>query len=329
MAEKQSDTRPASISRRKFIQRVGAVLGGIALGAAIYKSEGFQSYTKDIRAEGERRKQLMTRSLGPEPGEDASWWRELSEQEIQELAQIPELQPIREKYISTVSPVFQQKAEEAGYRFIYQGDPEDTVGRSVVADKRQMNRGNDDLGFGLNDIYAKGIFEAWVPDPKDPQQQKGIYALLRDPIRNISFLVRIDLTLRDPNRFTSSGRIDLPSYLWVDDLSYGPDDIKQKGEIAGFESLSSYQIPSLEDPPEVKWKAPINSEERMFYHLIRIQGYSPLDIAKPGNFVIAILDADYNNLGIPFVIKDQNGIGKGDLIIRRIGGFTQWKAEIE
>lgn len=316
MAENKSGER--TVTRRQFIIRPVKVAIGVALAATATtasRNELVQRFFQGIADDAERIGHLASRDLSPNSTtneDDTEWWRELSREEIKTLTEIPELVRIDQdqRYVSTVTPQLQEKAQRAGYKLIYQGDPEDTSGRTVMAGRRQIHERDDDLGFGMFNGVAGGTFEAWVPDPDDPQQKKGIYALLKDPTRNINFIVRFYLEPFDPNKFVN-GKIFLPTILWVDNLDYGPDIIREKSEAAGF-NLQSSDIPDPDDPPEVKWKAPKTHRDQFLYDLIRIQGYDLTDIAKPGDSLSVTID------GVS---------GSNSILARRFGGFQQWKKE--
>jgi len=259
------------------------------------------------------------RSLGPLVGEQVSWWMELPEARIRELAVLPEIHQIGETRVSTVSPALQARAKAAGYKLIYQGDPDDTTGRTVVAGKRQFAEGLDDLGFGRLGGQIRGFFKAWVPDPEDPTQIKSIYALLINPLTGKEYLTHINLVEFDPTRNEAK-----PTWLRIDNLSYGPEYITEKSRIAGF-GLTSEKLPDPDDPPERRWIAPKDIPNQTFYHLLRRENHSLSDLVQPGDYVYLVMYAT----DVPGDFrKDRNGVGEvGSFVSRRFGGFKQWQSE--
>lgn len=270
-----------------------------------------------------------SRSLGPLPGEAVNWWMELPEERIKELAVLPEINQIGDKYVSTVSPALQEKANQAGYKLIYQGDPNDTTGRTVITKGRQIVGAFEDRGFGVLGQYAKGIFKAWVPDPDDPQQQNKIYALMEDPVTKKQFIAAVDLYQYAPNKNTGP---ELPTYFGVDNLSYGPDYIREKSDAtdhvgsSGPMRLTGVSVPDAEDPQSKKWKK-INIDFPEFYRLLRENGHELSDIARPGDYV----DITFRLRSAPPVKfwDDEKGVPKAAMfVVRRFDGSKQWQSEV-
>lgn len=332
----------ANPSRRRFLEEavrwgkaisVLSMVGGVGvelhkLGIVQRGLEAVAAFLRTRRENIARIKALQDRPLGPQDGEEAYWWQELSEERIRELAQLPEINQIGDKYVSTVSPALQEQARQAGYKLIYQGDPNDTVGRTVITKGREIDTywATHDLGFGLAGLHTRGIFKAWVPDPTDPQQKNKVYAILEDPIKKSQFIVAIDLYPYNPNTPEN-----LPTFFYVDNLSYGPDYIREKSNASGLTvGLQGYMVPDPEDPPNQKWKAPKYRFDQVFYELLRVKGYNLHAIAKPGDYVDAGLGfARVSEEGKSVSQKDERGVGRvGSFIVRRFGGFKQWQAEV-
>ncbi|GEM_PF-6977795 len=250
---------------------------------------------------------LQERSLGPQESETANaWWKELSTEEIKKLATLPDINQIGEKYMSTVSPTLQEKARQADYKLIYQADPNDTVGRSVVTKGRIIDAkdwSTDDLGFGRAGTTVRGIFEAWVPDPKDPNQKEKVYALLKDPNTKREFMIAVQLFPFDPNQFDIR-----PTWFVVDNLYYGPNN---------------------EDPSTKGKKA---TDYPTFNELLRNKGLNLQDLVSPGDFIRAgmqVAGVDETK-GINRYKTDDAGVARSMMfIVRRFGGLQQWQTEVK
>lgn len=347
----EKPTPKRGLTRRRFL----AGLAGLAAGVLAYQTEPVQQIAKAIRAEGERMSYLTNRSLDPQSEEEVDWWKELSEEEIQGLAQIPQLRPIGERYISTVSPTVQEKAQKAGYKLIYQGDPEDTVGRSVVAADRELDKTAEDLGFGQNQTRVHGIFKSWVPNPKDPEQKERVYALFTDPITGAEWTTSLLLFAPHPNDFENQ-----PTRFGVNNLDYGPHYIKENGRMTGgfrifiqenedgtitrirddapYESyLPSEAVPDPDDPPEKrpggeKWKEVYKEKSPTFFELVRLKGVNLPDLIRPGDYVVVGLypkGFDERRKEYSFH-KDELGVLRAGIVyIRRFGGMKQWQSEVQ
>lgn len=315
-----------SPERRRFL----AILAGFGAAVVVESQTGIftkvipglvQNFLKTREAYTARRQALASRYLGPKEEQATDWWREFSEEEIQVLSNIPAINRIGERHISTVSPPIQEKARQAGYKLIYQGDPEDSVGRTVVAGERQFVQALDDLGFGIEGGLARGIFKAWIPDPEDLEQKHSLYALLSDPIKNQDFTVHINLLEFNPARPE-----DKPTWFAVDNLDYGPDYIKTKSQVVGF-ALLSHRVPDPNDPPDVTVKTPYGNYDKTLHYLLRAEGRELTDLAKPGDYIFCILPTTSQ----PRAVK-RNALGVVELdtlVIRRFGGFPQWQVETE
>lgn len=284
---------------------------------------------KFLRSESNQSGQTETipgTGLGPE--QPVSWWQELPTEQIQKLAEVPSINIIditKSDDLHKPSPFLQEKAKQAGYTLTYQGDPNDTVGRTVVAKGRyewSIDWTMEDQGFGRAGTGVRGIFQAWAPDPQDPNQQDHIYAFLKNPNSGEEYVVRIELQPFDPN---SPIR---PTWFAVDDLNNGPSIIQEKSKAAGFDLLPE-QIPTLRDPPDKKWKK--LTDFPTFDDLLRRQGLSLTDLVKPGDYVIVGMQiAGVNETEGKHVYKtDDMKIARAiEVIVRRFGGEAQWKSEL-
>lgn len=257
--------------------------------------------------------------------------RELSFEEIRSLATLPEINQIGEKYTSTVSPGLQEKARQAGYKLIYQGDSSDTVGRTVVTKDRQIANKDwsvEDQGFGRAGTDVRGIFKAWVPDPEDPTQKDHMYALVVDPITKKETLVRLELKPYDPNNFDVR-----PTWFLVDDLYNGPSEIARRSKEVGRQpgqELTADGLPSPTEPPMKQSKK--LTDFPTLNDLLRQKGLTLTDLAEPGDYVkigMQTAGVDYTK-GINTYKKDENGVSRAITFgIRRFGGEKQWQAEIQ
>lgn len=327
--DRRTISRIAQIGRwaSAGLAAIGIAQSGVVPTALDALSEFLKSRENNVAARMARE----SRSLGPLPGQEASWWMELPEERIRQLAQLPEINQIGDKYVPTVSPALQKKAQQAGYKLIYQGDPEDTVGRTVIATGRQIDTdwSSEDLGFGRGGTKIRGIFQVWVPDPADPQQINKVYALLEDPTNKKKFLALVDLYQFDPNKTAGP---ELPTYFGVDNLAYGPDYIREKSDATGQSGssgpmrLTSVSVPDPEDPPSKKWKK-INIDFPTFHTLLRGDNHELSNIAKSGDYVTITLRV---RSAPPLKFwDDERGVARAGLFaVRRLGGFKQWQSEI-
>lgn len=255
----------------------------------------------------------------------------LPTEEIQNLATLPEINQIGEKYMSTVSPDLQEEAKQAGYKLIYQADPKDTVGRTVITKDRETANKDwsaEDVGFGRAGLDVRGIFKAWVPDPEDPTQSNRLYALVEDPVSKKETLVRLELKPYDPNDFDIR-----PTWFLIDDLYNGPSEILRRSKEVGRQpgqELSANGLPSPSDPPLKQAKK--LTDFPTLNDLLRKQTLSLTDLARPGDYVkigMQTVGVDYTK-GINTYKTDKNGVSRAITFgIRRFGGEKQWQAEIQ
>lgn len=313
---KEEVSESVRVTRRGFIKGTIATLLGAAAATALYKA------AERVVAQPETR----PRPLGPETNQSVDWWRELSTEEIQLLAEIPSIDILDSRHKQTVSPVLQERAKQAGYELIYQHDPQDTTGRTVIA-KGRYNWSKDwtleDQGFGRAGGRVGGIFQAWVPDPEDSTQQDHIYALLKNPNSGGKYLVRMELQSFDPN---SPIR---PTWFAVDDLSNGPSIIQEKSKAAGFD-LPSEQILTSQDLANKKWKKP--SEFPTFDDLLRKQGLFLTELVKPGDYIRVVMQTagvDEAKGDFRYKTDDMRIARAGEIVVRRFGGEKQWREEIQ
>lgn len=321
--------RQRRIHRGSLIGRIataGQIAAAALFGVGVYQSGVVQEFLRTRENNIQQREALVSRSLRPLPGQEASWWMELPEERIRQLAQFPEINQIGDKYISTVSPALQAKAQQAGYKLIYQGDPGDTVGRTVIASGRQVDEKDwttEDLGFGRAGIKIRGLFKAWVPNPNDPNQKDIVYALLQDPVTKKEFTVAVQLFMFDPNQFDPR-----PTWFIVDDLNRGPEYLGERSVIAGY-PLSSDLVPTPDDHPNVKSKK--LTDFPTFNDLLREKGLELTNLVQPGDYVIArmqVAEVDEQSRQNKYRL-DELGAGRSiSITVRRFGGLEQWQSEV-
>lgn len=308
-------TTPRKTSRRGFLKGSAFAAGGLGIGAVLHQTGVIRTglnwankFFEERDANIQRREALATRSLEPQAGESASWWMELPEQRIRELAQLPEIHQIGERFASTVSPDLQAKAQQAGYGLIYQGNPEDSVGRTVITKGRHVDKKDwsvEDLGFGRAGLDVRGIFKAWVPDPTDPNQKEKVYALLYNPIKpDQKYLVAVQLFPFDPNNFSIR-----PTWFDITNLDYGPR----------VNNPSSVQNKKLTDFPT-------------FNELLREKGLELTDLIEPGDYVRTIMQTAGvdDQTGKNRYKQDNYGVSRSlEIVVRRFGGSPQWQSEVQ
>lgn len=308
---------PSKINRRRFLELLGGT-AIVATAGALYISRD-----KELQKPPEA-------GLGAIIPASLKEVQKLSVEEIQNLAVLPEIDQIGEKYMSTVSPDLQKKARQAGYKLIYQGDSSDTVGRTVVTKDRQTANKDwsiEDQGFGRAGTDVRGIFKAWVPDPEDPTQKDHVYALIVDPISQKETLARLELQQFNPN---SDIR---PTWFTVDDLDNGPSEIERRSKEVGRQpgqELTADGLPSPTEPPMKQSKK--LTDFPTLNDLLRQKGLTLTDLAEPGDYVkigMQTAGVDYTK-GINTYKTDKNGVSRAITFgIRRFGGEKQWQAEIQ
>lgn len=329
------------------ISRIGQLISLGLLGIGLHQS-GIVPTTIDALSEFLRAREgnvvarmaRDSRPLGPQAGEAVNWWMELPAERIRDLAQLPEINQIGERFVSTVSPALQEKAQQAGYKLIYQGDLEDAVGRTVITKGRRPDQQDwslEDLGFGRAGLEVRGTFKAWVPDPEDPNQKENVYALLQNPITNQEYLVAVQLFPYDPNR------LDIrPTWFVVGNLDYGPEYVREKSALTGLVVTNKQTgatsefiinpdlVPDPQDPPSVKSKKITDSPT--FNELLREKGLQLTNIVKPGDYVKAIMQVTGVDMqtGKNTYKKDGHGVNRSlGITVRRFGGFSQWQSEVQ
>lgn len=220
---------------------------------------------------------------------------------------------IGESYVLTVNPVLQEKAKQAGYELIYQGDPNDTTGRTVVAKDRQLI--DEDLGFGLDGdgFNIRGIFKYWVPDPNDPNQQKQIYAVLENPITNEEYTIAVKL-------FPDTGGDERTTWFAVDDLNIGINEVNRRAQEQGGYKDGTFLLPDTDAPAGTPHKKV--TDFPTLNDLVRKQGLDITELIAPGDYVAAILQTAGTTV-------DPNGVRKVLLLtVRRFGGIAEWEKEV-
>ena len=322
----------SNIEKKPFIQRIDKKIRIAAAGVVLAASlgMGMEACTNQPDKPG------ITTTISGEtaqPRLTSENWMTIRQSEIHNYL-APELQLV-EGTASTISSSLQDKAKQAGYTIIYQGDPDDTTGRTIIAKNRESDGINspvgEDLGFGETTSMITGVFKAWVPKPSDAQQQNDIYALLEDPSTKKDYLVDISLKPFDANNKTQS------TFFVVDDLNksyaqYG-EWLRKRG---GW--LPSAFIPEDINNPNAQPKTiddfPTFEDllgKTGLSHNINLQNtYKDVslnldNLAQPGDYIV-VWKQNSPSAGSA---KDQNGINKATFfIVRRFGGTAEWNQEV-
>ena len=320
MTTEKRKPKPPMSKRIKFALAGTAVAAAIAGGYGIYQAN--QNESPGI---------VET----VQPALTSENWQIIPQNEIKNYAKPPELQELDEDMlVSTVSPVLQEKAKSVGYIITYQGDPNDTTGRTILAKDRQRSEGNGSLpeerGFGETDMQINGIFKAWVSKPSDPQQKNEVYALLENPLTKDAYLINVSLK---PFNVTNKNE---STFFIVDDLNRSYDTYANWMRKSGT-WMPSIFVPDDLDNPNTRMK---NIEEFLtFEDLLRKAGptynadlqnryknsmLSLDNLAKPGDFINV-----WKQGSSTVAAKDRNGVTNvGFFVVRRFGGAATWNAEI-
>lgn len=300
------------------------VLGG-GLSQAIpvvrHAEAEFLSHIKGDNLKVDYAQLIKEESLGPQQtNESVSWWQEIPKKKIQSLTKIPLINSIGDEHKFAVSPSLQQRAADAGYEIIYQGDPDDTTGRTVITKGRQTSSKDwnvEDIGFGKAGTTLRGIFKAWVPDPEDPTQKDHVYALVVDPVSKKEALVSLQIRQVRPAAYKAPDeRFQGPTYVAfaptrfiIDDLNDGPSKIELKTK----QPKKTIEYPTLND-------------------LLRIRSLKLTNLAMPGDYVKIHLQSTgiLDQGGQQYKPRThEKGIATATLFeIRRFGGEEQWRSEL-
>lgn len=235
-----------------------------------------------------------------------------SEAEVRKLSFIPKGELLGDEYLSTVSPKLQERARKAGYRLVWQGDPKDEVGRTVLfGTERSVNNHYYDIGFGwwfspeINTIEGapavsiRGIFRGWIKPPGIDRNQQDTYMLIFHPVLKKEFLIR----LGDSKKYKS------PPTLVIDNLNFGGDSVSPEA----YGTIHSFLTPKSQYGYD---KGPV----------LTIDMVTQLDkIIQPGDVIEPFGRGGKSNL--PF--RDDYGVFIADLVyLRRFGGIEQMKKEL-
>lgn len=304
----QGVERNQTLSRRKFLKAAGVGIAG-GLVAADYLLKG--PVTKAVEGIIESVAGDIAIVQENTPHESAYLLPTLSEEEIKEVSFIPKGESLSDKYLHTVSPILQERAQRAGYHLIYQGDPGDTSGRTVLfSTERSINNQYYDIGFGwwfslevktikeAPGVSIRGIFQGWVIPPDWEEGNKGVYILLKDPTRGNEFLVRMN-------------QARYQKCMWlVDNLDIGGDPVPLEAYATIHSFLSSLNLYGKES------------------EVIKIRTPKQLDqIIRPGD-VLEPFGGIIEGPSIPFPFDKHDIFTPSLLYLRRFGGIEQLRKEI-
>jgi hypothetical protein len=171
----------------------------------------------------------------------------------------------------------------------------------------------EDLGFGENLIYLKGVFKAWVPKPSDPQQKNDVYALLENPLTKEDYLVDVKLGTTD---FTSTRFL-------IDNLNKGYKDVLSWIN-KNHNYIEAVMLP--DDPTDFNAAdSKTYSDFPTFNDLLKKQGINLDDIAQPGDYIVTLPEGSFKAGNT----KDENGVTRiNGFTVRRFGGTAEWNQEV-
>ncbi|MBF8249621.1 MAG: hypothetical protein HW400_222 [Candidatus Levybacteria bacterium] len=255
----------------------------------------------------------QTETIPTPPRLESANWQIMTPAEIKAHAEAPQVDgDILEgkKSIASegapISPILQEKAKAAGYEIIYQADPNDITGHSVLTTDRNSDPSTNSFsdGFGKYDSsipLIKGIFKAWVPNPADPQQQDNVYALLENPLTKEDYLVNISLREQNLLDFTQ---------FTVDDLNYGYADVAKIVQSTGS-GLGSLGLPDAPNGPNKTLK-----DFPTFNDLVK-KNVSLDNIMRQGDYIKTLIGG-----------TTKDGVPTASIVIaERFGGRKAWEKE--
>ena len=211
----------------------------------------------------------------------------------QQQTQAPQSQSDLLAISARINPVLEAKAEKAGYYIIWQGDSNDTTGRTILASKERIkDRGfPDQFGYLNYQTAAIGLFKSFEKIPSG----NDYYMTLENPINQQQIKIRIS---------TSVPTLDgsAPEFA-IDNL-----DTVRSTNSGFFEKL--FDFSGLDKDLE------------------KIQ-----KIIKQGDVIYAglhtVLIVDKGEIKDAKISKDENGIIYADgIVLRRFGGSIQIAKEL-
>ncbi len=293
---------PPKLSRRAFLAAAGAgaagLLGaGVALNAErianLFEGESVD-YSKLIDAS---KYKLAT------PDTEA----------LKKLSTIRKADGLGEQFNRNISPRLQERANRAGYGLIWQGDPNDASGRTVLFDtKRSVSNKYYDVGFGwwydpnvqtieeAGDASFTGVFKGWMRPNEAAATDPSLYMLLNNPVGGEDFAVRVN----------DGGKKVL---RWeVDNLDIGGDSVPRE----------AYTY--LETPFNRGGYVPQGEPS------LKIASVGQLDtIVRPGDVIKTIGGFNPDSEKVFGRYKDDIGIYNASTVyLRRFGGGEQIAQEI-
>lgn len=214
--------------------------------------------------------------------------------------------PHQTRVKKTTISIQREKAKLAGYEVIWEGDPNDFTGRTILTSKAHSDGDwvdkfgwtNASFGTTATDIYrGMGTFSRWEKLSKS----NDFYAVLFDPNLKKEFKARI---LVDKSLLSATVGLQTPNganltRLIVENLDYGPNNksIKFSEKIGNFYELK---------------KETLNK------------------IIKKGDVVtVYTIPVSLNPKAGPFIRRDENNIPAIiSFMIRRFGGKEQLEKEL-
>lgn len=149
-----------------------------------------------------------------------------------------------------------EKAKTAGYYIVWQGDPNDTTGRTILASSnRKLNDHPDDFGWSNSinyndpnkqDFYrGMGIFKGW----ENILNSKDTYMVLIDPVKKTEIKVRILKDKKSVPPLTNDNNFggNNMTRLFIENLNYGPSNqsINSSERFDYFLNISSSALNKL------------------------------------------------------------------------------------
>lgn len=283
------------LPRRGFLILAGAAVAGVGLAVAEEQlgilSAGAKAATNLVENLLENRSGDPLRIL-----ESQYLLLTPSEGEIRKLAFIPKGEPIWDNYTKTVSPQLQERAKKAGYHLTWQGNPNDTVGRTVLCGtERSIQNHYYDVGFGwwfspeartieeAPAVSIRGVFKGWVKPPDSLiltafEKSKNVqpyYAKMENPLTGQTFLVRVN--------FQRQGERFMPPFRFcVDNLDVGGDpanagtvNITRLPNNQGWtwsEFDTVIQQGDLMEFFMMVWPAKVNNQHRDNFDVLKLSG---------------------------------------------------------
>jgi hypothetical protein len=214
-----------------------------------------------------------------------------------------------------VSPSLQKKAQAVGYKLVYQGDPFDRVGRTVLVSETRKDAGGFYDFWGdeevwwktgkLYGIYGVGFFQGW----EEIENSEDRYMIVSGPKNQGRLKLRVSLVSWE-EWFENEDLEYGPTKLAVDNLNILNDVDTVAYSTEGFHVSLGYVADfGLDQLEKILKKGDV--------------------VAFSGRFQFSNGDIPLMENGQPVILTDESGVPiLSNLILRRFGGIEQLGEEL-